>query len=251
MSSEIKVRECSTIDDFETCIAVQREAFGLPDIELSPRRHFIVSQNAGGWTLGAFVDDRLVGFVHHLVALRGNNEIIGYSHMMAVAREFQNHGVGAILKWAQRNRALNEGRSFIRWTWDPMQARNAHFNLYRLGVVVSKYAINFYGTDYSSSAAKPASAPGIDSDRLIAEWELNSEHVVQLSNGISMSLPSPEVEIAIPADWLGLINADPFKARSEQLRVRDEFARALADGLVAKSFVRDETRPRYRLYRAA
>jgi predicted GNAT superfamily acetyltransferase len=251
MSSEIKVRECSTIDDFETCIALQREAFGLPDVELSPRRHFVVSHAAGGWTLGAFVDDRLVGFVHHLVALRGNNEIIGYSHMMAVAREFQNRGVGAILKWAQRNRALSEGRSFIRWTWDPMQARNAHFNLYRLGVTVRKYAINFYGTDYASSTANQASAPGIDSDRLIAEWELNSEHVVQLSSGNSVQLPSPDAEIAIPADWLGLINTDPFKARSEQLRVRDEFARALADGLVAKSFVRDDARPRYLLYRPA
>jgi len=249
MSSEIKVRECSTIDDFETCISLQREAFGLPDVELSPRRHFIVSRAAGGWTLGAFVDDRLIGFVHHLVAFRGNNEIIGYSHMMAVAREFQNCGVGAILKWAQRSRALDEGRSFIRWTWDPMQARNAHFNLNRLGAVVRKYAINFYGTDYARSTANQASAPGIDSDRLIAEWELNSDQVAQLSKGNSVQLPSPDSEIAIPADWLGLINTDPLKARSEQLRVRDEFARALADGLVAKSFVRDVARPRYQLYR--
>ena len=88
-----------------------------------------------------------------------------------------------------------------------------------------------------------------DSDRLIAEWELNSDQVAQLSKGNSVQLPSPDSEIAIPADWLGLINTDPLKARSEQLRVRDEFARALADGLVAKSFVRDVARPRYQLYR--
>ena len=80
--------------------------------------------------------ERLVGFVHHLAAVKGN-EIFGYSHMMAVAQDQQNKGVGARLKWSQRKRAIEEGRSFIKWTWDPMQARNAHFNLNRLGVTVT------------------------------------------------------------------------------------------------------------------
>ena len=95
--------------------------FGLPDLEISPQRHLIVSRQAGGWTLGAFVGERLVGFVHHLAAVRGD-EIFGYSHMMAVDPAYQNRGVGARLKWSQRARALEEGRSFIKWTWDPMQA---------------------------------------------------------------------------------------------------------------------------------
>lgn len=249
MTSDIKVRECSTVEDFEQCIALQREAFGLPDIEISPRRHFIVSHTAGGWTLGAFVDESMVGFVHHLVALRGKDEIIGYSHMMAVARSFQNRGVGSVLKWAQRNRALSEGRSFIRWTWDPMQARNAHFNLNRLGAVVRKYAVNFYGTDYSSALAGQPSAPGIDSDRLIGEWDLENEFVQTLSKGAPIVLPPHDAEIVIHPDWTWLINSDPILARNEQLRVRSEFQSALSAGLVAKSFVRDETRPRYLLYR--
>ena len=128
------IRECTTIEEFDGCLSLQREAFGLPDLELSPRRHLIVSRQAGGWTLGAFVAERMVGFVHHLAAVRGDDEIFGYSHMMAVAKDYQNKGVGARLKWAQRERALSEGRKLIKWTWDPMQARNAHFNLNRLGV---------------------------------------------------------------------------------------------------------------------
>src|ERR1700741_5406062 len=147
---ETTIRECTTIEEFDGCVALQREAFGLPDLELTPRRHLIVSRQAGGWTLGAFAADRMVGFVHHLAAVRGN-EIFGYSHMMAVDPDFQNQGVGARLKWRQRERALEEGRSFIKWTWDPMQARNAHFNLNLLGVTVSDYAENFYGTDYATS----------------------------------------------------------------------------------------------------
>ena len=69
---ETTIRECTTIEEFDGCVALQREAFGLPDLELSPRRHLIVSRQAGGWTLGAFVADRMVGFVHHLAAVRGD-----------------------------------------------------------------------------------------------------------------------------------------------------------------------------------
>src|ERR1044071_1085922 len=145
---EIQIRECTTIEEFDSCVALQSEAFGLPDLEISPRRHLIVSRQAGGWTLAAFAGSRMVGFVHHLAAVWPNNEIFGYSHMMAVAKDYQNKGIGARLKWAQRERALAEGRTFIKWTWDPMQARNAHFNLNRLGVTVDSYVDNFYGTDY-------------------------------------------------------------------------------------------------------
>ena len=102
-------------EEYDACVRLQREAFGLPDMELSPRRHLIVARSAGGWTLGAFAGRRTVGFVLNQVAVRrapetGAEEVCGYSHMMAVARDYQNRGVGARLKWAQRARALKEGR---------------------------------------------------------------------------------------------------------------------------------------------
>src|SRR5918912_3814770 len=145
---EIEIRECTTVEEFDECVSLQREAFGLPDMELSPRRHLIVARSAGGWTLGAFAARGMIGFVLTQVAVRrapetGAEEVIGYSHMMAVAEDFQNRGVGARLKWAQRARAMSDGRRFIRWTWDPMQSRNAHFNLNRLGCVVRRYAPNY------------------------------------------------------------------------------------------------------------
>src|SRR5438045_7370999 len=105
--SSADIREVSTIEEYDACIRLQREVFGLPDLEISPRRHLIVSRQAGGWTLGAFVAKRLVGFVHHLAAVRGN-EVFGYSHMMAVDPVYQNKGVGARLKWRQRERAIQE-----------------------------------------------------------------------------------------------------------------------------------------------
>src|SRR5436309_15833475 len=90
-SPDIEIREVSSIEEYDACIKLQREVFGLPDLEISPRRHLIVSHRAGGWTLGAFVDHKLIGFVHHLAAVK-DDYIFGYSHMMAVAAEYQNKG---------------------------------------------------------------------------------------------------------------------------------------------------------------
>lgn len=270
---QIDIRECVAIDDLDDCICLQREVFGLPDLEISPRRHLIVSRQSGGWTLGAFVGAgearRLVGFVHTLAGVRAGNEIFGYSHMMAVAADYQNRGVGARLKWSQRARALEEGKRFIKWTWDPMQARNAYFNLNRLGVTVSSYAENFYGTDYAVNTPlgreTTDTGPGIDSDRLFAEWQLDSFRVVQLSNwspavvaaaaanGASSASQlqdglQPSATIDIPTDWTKLCKENPVQAKQEQLRVRREFQDAFAAGLVAAGFERSVEQPRYLLY---
>jgi predicted GNAT superfamily acetyltransferase len=246
---EVVIRECETVEEFDACVALQREAFGLPDLELSPRRHLIVARSAGGWTLGAFAGGRLVGFVLTQVAVRGGSEVIGYSHMMAVARDYQNRGVGARLKWAQRARSLEEGRRFIRWTWDPVQSRNAHFNLNRLGCVVRRYAENYYGTDYSTVTGKFGERLGLDSDRLVAEWELDSPRVEALARGERAGdLGAPAAFVEIPPDWGALVRVDGAAARAELLRVRTGFQAALARGLHCAAFDREGPRPRYLFY---
>ena len=244
---ETTIRECTTIEEFDGCVALQREAFGLPDLELTPRRHLIVSRQAGGWTLGAFVADRMVGFVHHLAAVRGD-EVFGYSHMMAVAKDYQNKGVGLRLKWAQRERALKEGREFIKWTWDPMMSRNAHFNLNRLGVTVDTYAGDFYGTDYNTDAALTEKV-GLLSDRLIATWNLRSARVSALASGsVAPVEAKPVASVAIPAEWTMLVKQDPKRARDEQARVRDEFEKAFEQRLICVGFERGEKESRYLLF---
>lgn len=244
---ETTIRECTTIEEFDGCLSLQREAFGLPDLELSPRRHLIVSRQAGGWTLGAFAADRMVGFVHTMAAVRGN-EIFGYSHMMAVAKDYQNKGVGARLKWAQRERALREGRKLIKWTWDPMQARNAHFNLNRLGATVDAYAENFYGIDYRADASI-TSRIGLPSDRLFARWHLDSERVRELANGSAGQFEGKQVgSVSIPSQWNALVKSDPKRALEEQTRVREEFKNAFAGGLICAGFERGEEQSKYLLF---
>lgn len=243
------IRECTTLEEFKACIALQKEVFALPDIEISPVRHLIVTKNAGGWSLGAFYEGKLIGFVLSVPAFKGYERCF-YSHMTAVSNEFQGLGIGAKLKWAQRERALREGVRFIKWTFQPVQARNAFFNLERLGTVIRKYAPNFYGTDYATSADQPEKV-GIDSDRLIAEWELESEKVVALSKGKSFSNSrEPDLTIEIPNDWSLLVKADPQEASEVQRRIRREFESAFASGMICSGFERSSANPKYLLYKS-
>ena len=244
VKSEIEIRECTTLDELAACVDLQREVFTLPEIEISPVRHFVVTKNAGGFALGAFAEGKLVGFVLSVPAfLRGEKAF--YSHMTAVRSAFQSFGIGQRLKWAQRSRALELGVSLIKWTFEPVKARNAFFNLEKLGAIVTEYHENFYGTDYSSSRTI-----GLASDRLFAEWHLESEKVVRLAAGESFAESNdPAALIVVPVNWSDLVEGDPEAALAEQLRIRGEFQTAFTAGMVARGFARDNDRPYYVLYR--
>ncbi len=169
--------------------------------------------------------------------------------MMAVSPDYQNRGLGARLKWAQRERAIAEGRDFIRWTFEPCRARNAHFNLNRLGAVVRNYIPNMYGTDYTTIDGEFGRRLGLDSDRVYADWDLRSPRVEAASRGETLGRDArPEATVVIPSDWNALVREDPARAQEELLRVRGEFQNALASGLVCSGFERDAVRPRYLFY---
>ena len=241
MTKDIEIRECTTLDELASCVDLQREVFALPEIEISPVRHFVVTRNAGGFALGAFARGELVGFVLSVPAfLRGEKAF--YSHMTAVRADHQGSGIGARLKWAQRTRALADGVKLIKWTFEPVKARNAFFNLEKLGAIVTQYEENFYGVDYSADEKI-----GMASDRLFAEWRLESEKVTKLGAGETfVETREPASRITVPADWSELLK-DPERALAEQLRVRGEFETAFANGLIGRRFDRDESQ--YLLYR--
>ncbi len=247
MENEIEIRECETLDELAECVQLQRDVFELPEIELSPVRHFVVTKNAGGFTLGAYSDGKLAGFVLSVPAFQ-RGERAFYSHMTGVRPQFQSHGIGAKLKWAQRERALAEGVRYLKWTFEPIKARNAYFNLEKLGATVAEYQVNFYGIDYST-ASTPEKNIGLASDRLFAEWDIESPKVAALAAGEKfVETREPVAEIAIMNDWLGLVAANPAAALAEQLLIRGEFETAFARGLLAGGFRRDEERPAYLLY---
>jgi predicted GNAT superfamily acetyltransferase len=243
-AEQIEIRECTRLEEMAECVRLQRAVFALPETELSPVRHFVVTKNAGGFTLGAFLNERLIAFVLSVPAfLRGDKAF--YSHMTAVDPEYQGTGIGARIKWAQRKRSLELGVRSIKWTFEPVKARNAYFNLEKLGAVVREYEPNFYGTDYTSGEEKI----GLASDRLFAEWELESEKVTELASG-NEYIEHARIarEISIPADWPGLVRSDARAAVAEQVRIKYEFEAAFADGLICRGFQRDAEMPKYLLF---
>jgi len=247
--NHLTIRECTSIDDLSKCVELQREAFALPEIEISPVRHLVVTRSAGGFILGAFINTELVGFVLSVPAyLKGQRAY--YSHMTAVRSGHQSYGIGARLKWAQRERSLVEGVKYIKWTFEPVKARNAYFNLEKLGAIVREYAEDYYGIDYDTSS-EAGEAVGLASDRLFAEWELDSPKVVALSEGkVFTHDADPAATISITNDWSTLVNEDPKQALREQMRIRTEFTDAFSKRLVARAFLRarDEMPPMYLLY---
>ncbi|MEZ5422242.1 MAG: GNAT family N-acetyltransferase [Pyrinomonadaceae bacterium] len=245
----IKIRECASIEELSECVALQREVFALPEVELSPVRHFIVTKNAGGFTLGAYEGDQLAGFVLSVPAVMHGERAL-YSHMTGVRPKYQSLGLGAALKWAQRKRALAEGIRYIKWTFEPVKARNANFNLEKLGATVSDFQVNFYGTDYGTAPAHAGKKFGLESDRLFAEWDLASDKVKALAAGEKfIESGAPTATIQIMPDWLELVARDPEKARAEQLRIRGEFQTAFDFGMVCRGFFRDDEQPAYLLYK--
>jgi predicted GNAT superfamily acetyltransferase len=179
--------------------------------------------------------------------LRGEKAF--YSHMTAVRSDYQSHGFGAKLKWAQRSKALELGIKYIKWTFEPIKARNAYFNLEKLGAIVREYQENFYGIDYATAEETAGKKMGLASDRLFAEWDLESPKVRALAKGEKYTQDSePVATVAIMNDWAGLVTADPEAALAEQLRIRREFQEAMSKGLIVRGFQRDENHPRYLLF---
>lgn len=247
MAQQLEIRECFTLSEFADCIDLQREVFELPDIELSPVRHLVVTRNAGGFVLGAYVDGRLAGFCLSVPAfLRGEKAF--YSHMTGVRAEYQSLGLGAKLKWAQRDRALELGVRFVKWTFEPWKARNAYFNLEKLGAEVREYESDFYGIDHTT-AERAGIASGLASDRLFAEWDLKSKKVETLAaGGTYIETLEAAAEIEIPNDWSAFLAETPEQALAEQARIRGDFEAAFARGLVGRGFRRDDMHPKYLLY---
>jgi predicted GNAT superfamily acetyltransferase len=168
----ITIRPLTTIDDCRKVAQLERIIWGYTDAEdVVPPPVLIVSIKRGGILLGAFEDDaEMVGFVYSIPALK-HGRPTQWSHMLGVVPGARAAGLGLKLKLAQREAALAMGLDLIEWTYDPLQALNAHLNFTRLGVVVEEYEENIYGE--SSSFLHR----GTPTDRFIAEWRLREPHV--------------------------------------------------------------------------
>jgi predicted GNAT superfamily acetyltransferase len=230
----ILIRKCEGLDEMRACVALQKEVWGFSDIELVPLRMFVVAGKIGGQVLGAFDGRELVAFAFAVPGVRDRHPYL-YSHMLAVRQRYRNIGLGRRLKLAQREDAVVRGLDLMEWTFDPLEIKNAYFNLERLGAIVSRYHVNQYGITSSPLQG------GLPTDRLVAEWWLKSKRVEDLlATGRRPDFTTVKT-ITVPAqiyEW----KADS-STRSQALQVqernREEFQKAFAEGLAVLGYRRD------------
>jgi predicted GNAT superfamily acetyltransferase len=223
---EIEIRHCAALAEYDECVRLEHLTWG-EEIAV-PSAMFVVAHHTGGQVLGAFSGGQMVGFTLALAGVRAGKPFL-HSHMTAVLPGHQDRGVGRRLKLFQRQDALKRGIELIEWTFDPLEIKNAHFNLVRLGVVVRRFIPNCYGLTQSPLHA------GLPTDRLVAEWWLGSERVKSILADDPLPAKGPVERITLPSNLDEIKASDSAAAARVQAEARAQFEKSFARGYAATS----------------
>lgn len=244
-SAGVELRPLRSLEDCDGIIRVMIAAWG--DHQTIPREMIRALGESGNVPYGAFADAELIGYVLGWAGVDPDEGLHVHSHMLATLPDRRHRGVGYALKLAQRAQGLEHGISFARWTFDPLVARNAYFNLHKLGALADRFERNFYGemTDELNRGER--------SDRFVIRWDLERAPGPRpIENDASEVLDEewrfgglpPEAErgafVRVPADLLELRDRDPELAGRCRDAVADALEACLAAGLVAVAFLRQE-----------
>lgn len=217
--ADLEIRTLESLADFNRTLCLQKRVWGFDESDLVAPRLFAVFARIGGSCLGAFLEGEMVGFALAFAGFKPSGRRYWHSHMAAVEPALHHRGIGYLLKLQQRKEALASGLDLIEWTFDPLQARNAYFNIEKLGVSVEAYLPNFYGV--TSSELHGA----IPTDRLVAAWHLRSRRVVDRIAGQRPASQSSRRRVEIPAR---ISEERRDRAILIQDRVRAQFQAAFA-----------------------
>src|SRR5882762_2358381 len=226
MSAAITVSKCELLEDFHACVALQRDIWGEQDLEVEPSTMFVVASHTGGQVLGAYDGRNLVGYTLAVAALRNGAPYL-HSHMTGVHANYRDRGVGRMLKLFQRDEALSRDIRLIEWTFDPLEMRNAHFNLNRLGAICRRYLPNLYGVTTSPLHR------GLPTDRLLMEWHLDSARVVAAIGGLAKDPVEAPAVIELPPDLERWQREGSPEVGKVQALLREEFTKWFAKGYAA------------------
>lgn len=216
-ATEVEIRSLTELSEFDGCVEVEKAVWGYEPGDIIPRRMFLLADRIGGQVMGAYVAGTMAGFAMALPGYRHGHPYL-HSHMVGVLPEFRNLGLARKLKLAQREDALARGFELMEWTFDPLEIKNAHLNIARLGAIVRRYKRNFYGA--SSSPLQG----GLPTDRVYAEWWLRSNRVTGVLAG---EQPKFEVleQVNVPGEIYEWKAAEELRHKAR--RVQAENAAAL------------------------
>jgi predicted GNAT superfamily acetyltransferase len=240
VKQDIRIRTLDAAQEMSVCVELQQRIWGYSPLDTVPDQVFIVARKTGGQVMTAYDGEAPVGFALAFAAIREGLSYL-HSHMVGVLEEYQNRGVGRLLKLAQREDALDRGINLIEWTFDPLQLKNAHFNIERLGAIVRHYIPNLYGRTSSPLHA------GLPTDRLVAEWWVRSQRVEDVLAAKQRTIRDDCARIGIPANIRQLCRQEPPAAEKIQTDVREQFLTHIADGRAAVGFEFNEEQGTYLL----
>jgi predicted GNAT superfamily acetyltransferase len=241
MAQDIKIHQLSKFDEFAEIVSLQKEIWGYDEIEILPLRFFIVANKIGGQVLGAFDDKKMVAFCICIPGLKDHGKTYLHSHMLGVLPAYRNTGVGRQMKLKQRQYALAEGVPLIEWTFDPLEIKNAFFNIERLGAIIRRYVHNQYGTTSSHLHG------GLPTDRLVPEWWVSSERAQAICGGQPFARPQTESRISLPSNIAEIRRGRPEEARAIQTEIAEKFSDLFRQGLAVIGFEKTEEAGTYLL----
>ena len=229
----IEVRALTTPAEMRTAVALQKSIWGFEDVDLLPPRLFIVATKIGGQVFGAYDGETMVGFSLAIPGIKPGVRSYLHSHMVGVAESHRNYGVGRMIKLRQREEALSRGIDLMEWTFDPLEVKNAYFNIERLGAIVRRFVRNQYGLTSSHLHR------GLPTDRCTAEWWIQSDRV----QGVLQGNPTPRLAVQARIS----VSLDLAVARAEQARIADQFSEHFERGLAVTGFERGVSEGTYLL----
>lgn len=238
----IEIRPLSALAEFSEAVELQQTVWGFADRDVVPLPMFVVAHHTGGQVFSAFDRGQMVGFCMAVAGITPEGRPYLHSHMLAVLPEYRDGGVGRRLKLEQRADALRRGIRLVEWTFDPLEIKNAYFNIERLGAIVRRYETNIYGATSSPLHGS------LETDRCVAEWHLDSARVSDLLAGRKRLRVVAE-RIAVPADIDRLRREDSECARGIQQANAERFQSCFADGLAVTGFERTASEGVYLLGR--
>ena len=226
----LEIHQLDTLDELAAAVRLQREIWGFQDVDLLPLRLFVVAGKIGGQVLGAFDGRKMVAFCLSIPGLKPGGKTYLHGQMLGVLPAYRNTGLGKQLKFKQREYALVNGLDLIEWTFDPLEIKNAFFNIERLGAIVRRYVHNQYGKTSSHLHG------GLPTDRLVAEWWLESARAQAIIEGRTFPRPQIAATISVPEDIAEIRRRDPDRARMVQASIGEQFEQHFRDGLAVVGF---------------
>ncbi|MCC7499593.1 MAG: acetyltransferase [Bryobacterales bacterium] len=230
----IVIRPLATQAEFAEAVRLQQQIWGFDDIDVLPVRLFVVAAKVGGQVLGAFDGDRMAGFCLSIPGIKPGRHGYLHSHMMGVLGAYRDLGVGRQLKLRQRADALSQGINLVEWTFDPLEIKNAYFNIERLGAVIRRYVLNQYGITSSRLQGN------LPTDRCVAEWWIATPRVAGVIEGRPSAREPAEARIEVPAHIAAIRAGDPKRAARIQQAMSEQFLANFRQGLAVTGFERTQ-----------